>query len=193
MKNSIIISLLLSGLVKSQVVLGGDAGTAADKTSVLLDFAASQNKGIVVPYVETLPADNSAQSKPGTIIFDVSGNTEYKVKVKNTNNTSPSWTDLSGQSGYSSAVENIVKTAQASLTDVSSAKVIIGANASAADGILILESSNKAMVLPIVSDYTAIKNPAPGMIAFLKPGTDPSRYRLIIFNGQKWSFWAPSS
>src|SRR5690606_40358244 len=46
-------------------------------------------------------------------------------------------------------------------------KVIIGAESSDADGILVLESEDKAMVLPMVEDTDSILNPAPGMMVYV--------------------------
>lgn len=156
-------------------------------TSVLLEFGDTDNKGIILPYVETLPT-GSSDAKGGTIVFDVSATSEYKMKVKNENS---GWTDLSVQSGYSTAVETLVKNPQAlPLADKAGAKAIIGNSATTTDGVLVLDSNDKAMILPIVTNYNNIKNPSPGMIAFLK-GTTSDNHRLIVFNGQKWTFWKP--
>lgn len=180
-----------SAIMYSQVKIGEKTITAnpdLSTLSVLLEFGDTKNKGIILPYVETVPTEGSVQAKGGTLLFDVSANTQYKVKVKNENT---GWTDLSVQSGYSTSIENTVKTPQASpLNDKADAKVIIGSETSASDGVLVLESATKAMVLPIVEDYNAILNPSPGMLAFLK-GITTDKHRLIVFNGQKWTFWKP--
>ena len=34
-------------------------------------------------------------------------------------------------------------------------------------------------------------SPDAGRMAFLKPATGLEHYRLIVFNGSKWSFWKP--
>ncbi|MFC4164539.1 hypothetical protein ACFOWU_12800 [Epilithonimonas zeae] len=183
-----IILISVSATAFSQVRIGKSDAANLSSTSVLLEFGDTKDKGIVLPYVETVPAEGSTQATGGTIIFDVSANTEYKIKVKNQN---AGWRDLSVQSGYSTSVETIVKPVQATpLADNTNAKAIIGSSTSAADGILVLESTDKAMVLPIVDDYKAIKNPSPGMLAFLK-GLTANEHRLIVFNGQKWTFWRP--
>ncbi|WDF48177.1 hypothetical protein PQ459_06790 [Chryseobacterium sp. KACC 21268] len=187
-KTAIILTIFLSALAFSQVRIGATNSAAnVSSTSVLLEFGTDGNKGIILPYVETVPT-GANNSKGGTIIFDVSANTEYKVKIKNENN---GWKDLSGISGYSSNVETAVKTPQAlPLADQNNAKVIIGDANTTTDGVLVLDSTDKALVLPIVSSYTAIINPSPGMMAFLK-GLTADEHRLIIFNGQKWTFWKP--
>lgn len=185
MKKTFVISgLLLSTIAFSQVRIGQSSATNLSSTSVLLEFGDTKDKGVILPYVETLPTADG-----GTLVFDASATGEYKVKFKN---QSTGWTDLSVQSGYSTTVESKVKDPQATpLADATNAKTIIGAPTSAADGVLVLESSDKAMVLPIVEDYTLIKNPSPGMMAFIKHPTDSTKHRLIVFNGQNWSFWKP--
>ncbi len=185
-----ILSISIAGTASSQVIINADAATAkttlTSATSVLLEFGNDGDKGIILPYVETVPTGTN-NSKGGTLIFDVSANGEYKVKVKNENS---GWTDLSVESGYSTTVANVVKAPQpAALTDNASAKAIIGSPTSSTEGVLVLESANKAMILPTVSNFTDIKNPSPGMMAFLKHTSDNTKHRLIVFNGQKWAFW----
>ena len=185
-----ILSISIAGTASSQVIINADAATAkttlTSATSVLLEFGSDGDKGIILPYVETVPT-GANNSKGGTLIFDVSANGEYKVKVKNENS---GWTDLSVESGYSTTVANVVKAPQpAALTDNASAKAIIGSSTSSTEGVLVLESATKAMILPTVSNFTDIKNPSPGMMAFLRHASDNTKHRLIVFNGQKWAFW----
>ncbi len=189
-KTVVICGIAISAWVSSQVRIGGTNSVSnTSSTSVLLEFGTDNDKGIILPYVETVPSGTN-DAKGGTIIFDVSANSEYKVKVKNENT---GWSDLSRVSGYSTSVENTVKSPQSSpLTDKAGAKAVIGNSATAIDGVLVLDSSDKAMVLPIVSNYTNIPNPSPGMMAFLKHPTDSAKHRLIVFNGQKWTFWKPN-
>lgn len=186
-KIAIIFSISVSTFAFSQVRIGAtnSAGNVTT-TSVLLEFGTDNDKGIILPYVETVPT-GATTALGGTMIFDVSANGEYKVKVKNQN---AGWKDLSVQSGYSAAVEAVVKPPQASpLADQTGAKSIIGDATTATDGVLVLDSPDKAMVLPIVSNFNTIPNPSPGMMAFLQHPTDSTKHRLIVFNGQKWTFW----
>lgn len=187
MKNiALIITISLASLAFSQVRIGESSAQGMSSTSVLLEFGDTKDKGIILPYVETVPS-GANDSKGGTMIFDVSSNGEYKVKVKNENT---GWTDLSVKSGYTTSVASTVKTPQNLLTDKAGSKAIIGNSATNTDGVLVLDSSDKAMVLPIVENYNDILNPSPGMMAFLK-GTTAENHRLIIFNGQVWTFWKP--
>lgn len=189
-KTAVILSISLSALAFAQVRIGAvNSVSNTSSTSVLLEFGTDDDKGIILPYVETVPSGTN-DAKGGTIIFDVSANSEYRVKVKNEN---AGWSDLSRLSGYSASVESVVKTPQASpLSDKAGAKAVIGNSATATDGVLVLDAADKAMVLPIVSNYTNIPNPSPGMMAFLKHPTDSAKHRLIVFNGQKWTFWRPN-
>ena len=178
-----IISVLFIGIIafaKSQVIIGSATGTAITKTSVLLEFADTNDKGIILPYLRTLPADPAE----GTIILDASENSGTKARVKYFNG---SWVDLSGQNGNVSAA--LVQ--QPNIVESATVKSIIGAPSSAADGILVLESTSKAMVLPHVTSVAAIAKPAPGMMVYVA-GVAPNFYkRLAVFNGTKWSYWKP--
>ena len=162
----------------AQVIIGDAVGTAPVKTSVLLEFALGQNKGLILPYVRTMPATPTE----GTILLDASTATTARVKYYN-----GSWVDLSGQDGnVTTALAQQPTAIQAPETTVS--KVIIGAATSSADGVLVLESTTKAMVLPIVSDVNNIPSPSAGMMVYVnKPGAK----RLAVYNGSKWSFWMP--
>lgn len=172
--------LLLSIQAFSQVIIGDATGTAANKTSVLLEFANSNDKGIILPYVRTLSAVE------GSIVLDATDATKARVKYYN-GNTNPGtngWVDLSGQDF------NITTqlSAQPIITEDVAAKAIIGEIPSSADGVLVLESTTKAMVLPMVSDVNNIPTPSPGMMVYInKTGAK----RLAVYNGNKWSFWKP--
>ena len=177
----IILSLLISctTIAYSQVIIGDQTGTATNKTAVLLDFASGQNKGIILPYVRVVPS----QPTPGTMILDASDANNASVKYYN-----GTWNDLS--SGNKANI-SLQMTAQpgTSVTESSSAKVIIGANSSSAPGVLVLESTQKVMVLPQVNQIGDIQNPAPGMMVYVnKSGAK----RLAVFNGAKWTYWGPN-
>lgn len=67
-------------------------------------------------------------------------------------------------------------------------KAIIGANSTDADGVLVLESTTKAMVLPSVADTNNVLDPAPGMMVYInKAGAK----RLAVYNGNSWTYWKP--
>jgi len=176
-----IISAILLSVISgahAQVIIGDAVGTADTKTSVLLEFASNQNKGIILPYVRTMPASPAE----GTLVLDASDPTKARVKYFN-----GSWMDLSAQDAdVTTAMVN--QPAAILAAEAPGARTIIGALSSPADGVLVLESTTKAMVLPAVEDVQNIINPSPGMMVYInKSGTK----RLAIFNGSKWSYWRP--
>lgn len=161
------IVLLLAFCVKSQVAVGK---TDISNSSVSLEFSNSENRGIVLPYVE----NKNGILINGSIIYDT---TDHKVKYLK----GGSWFDLSvdntGNADLSIQIGKIEKT---------TAKVGIG-NPTATDGILVLEDNNKAMILPkIASPHLNIINPAPGMMVY-----DTTARQLAVYNGTVWSFWKP--
>lgn len=167
--------MLFSGHLTSQVIIGDTIGSATDKTSVLLEFAAGQKKGLILPYVTTLPSGSAVT--PGTLLLDAT--TASKARVKYYNGT---WQDLSGQDGQ---VTNELTT-QPTVTETTGSKAIIGNSTSAADGVLVLESQDKAMLLPLVSNTDDVPNPSPGMMVFVNRSGGK---RLAVFNGTVWSYW----
>ena len=175
--------VILSSSAYSQVVIGGDTGSAGTNTSsVLLDFVAGENKGLIVPYVRTMPTA-SPTMVGGAILLDASTPTTARVKYYNAGTSS--WVDLSGQDADISTL--LTATQPTGITETDS-KAIIGAATSSADGVLVLESTTKAMVLPIVADVQDIPSPSPGMVVYVnKTGAK----RLAVYNGSKWSFWMP--
>lgn len=175
MKNILsILILMLSQILFSQMVIGNNIGTASNKSSVLLEFANENNKGIILPYVRTLPS----LPVEGTIVLDATDVTKARVKYYK-----GSWFDLSG------ADANITTemSDQPSSAEDPSSSVVIG-DASSEKGVLVLESNTKSLLLPIVSDVNNIPSPSPGMMVFVnKTGAK----RLAVYNGAYWSFWKP--
>ena len=169
----------------AQVIIGDAVGTAADKTSVLLEFALGQNKGLILPYVRTMPATPTE----GTILLDASTPTTSRMKYYA--GTVKGWIDLSGQDANlnsTTVLANFATEQPSTITETATSKAIIGAQTTTADGVLVLESTTKAMVLPTVADVQNIPSPSPGMMVYVnKAGAK----RLAIFNGSKWSFWKP--
>lgn len=184
MKNIFVIILLaMMSAAHAQVIIGDATGTTANKTSVLLEFAAG-NKGIIVPYVRTLPTLNALVG--GAIVLDATTPTLARMKFYN----GTTWIDLSGQDGnLVSPVDYLTIQPDATVApETAASKTIIGAQTSSADGVLVLESNTKAMVLPTVMDVQNIPSPSPGMMVYVnKTGAK----RLAVFNGSKWSFWKP--
>ena len=201
MKNIFTI-ILLAGItsINAQVIIGDAVGTvpAANKSSVLLEFAAGQNKGIIVPYVRVLPTTATARTE-GTILLDASDPTKARMKFYN-GNTLPltnGWVDLSGQDGNLTGVglADILAyqptVADAPETNVSRAIIGVVPNplpAGFPEGVLVLNSTTKTMVLPQVEDVQLIPSPSPGMMVYInKAGAK----RLAVYNGSKWSYWKP--
>ncbi|MDN5476495.1 MAG: hypothetical protein L0G39_06160 [Chryseobacterium sp.] len=162
-----IITFSCIAIVKGQVAIGK---TNVTNSSVSLEFANTENRGLILPYVE----NNSGISQNGTIIYNTS---DHKVKYLK----SGTWFDLSVDTTGTADLS-----IQTTKTENTGAKVSIGSPTSTA-GILVLEASNKAMILPKVSNpHLNLINPAPGMMVY-----DTNARQLAIYNGSVWSFWKP--
>ena len=158
---------IFSGLLFSQIAIGK---TSISSPSVSLEFANTEPRGLVLPWVFSASGVTGAVN--GTLIYDTS---DKKVKVK----YASGWKDLSVDT------TGILNTSlQDPLIENSSAKVSIGIPTST-PGILVLEDSNKAMILPKVP-YSDIVNPSAGMMVY-----DTTAKQLAVFNGCVLSFCKP--
>ena len=194
MKNIIaLLTLTVSTCAFAQVAIGKASisnipATTTPNPSISLefgDYVAGQGKGIIVPWVTSAGDVTGAQQ--GTIVFDTAD------KIMKYRRADGSWfnltrnetTTVDGQANYDTT--GVVNTTlQASLTDNPDAKAAIG-TPTATPGILVLEESNKAMVLPKVpSPHLNIINPEPGVMVY-----DTTTKQLAVFNGKVWSFWKP--
>ncbi|SKC08344.1 hypothetical protein SAMN05660477_02905 [Soonwooa buanensis] len=166
MKNNLLIfSLVLASILgKAQVSIGKDSVT---NSSVLLEFG-SANKGIILP--TTIDAPTNATD--GTFIVNKA---RKSVQVKQNG----IWTDLTGTN---SVLNNPF--INAGNLDVGES-VIIGKSSSAHEGILILESTTRAMVLPKVSNpSTIVGKPVIGTMLY-----DTVSDSLAVFDGVNWHYW----
>ena len=181
----IVATILLAMMftANAQVIIGNATGTAAVKTSVLLEFAL-ENKGLILPYVRMIPTGTKLSE--GTLLLDASDPTKARVKYYN-----GTWQDLSGQDANLNSplvLANFAIEQPSTLSEIEGSKAIIGSTTTTADGVLVLESTTKAMVLPTVADVQNIPSPSPGMMVYVnKTGAK----RLAVYNGSKWSFWKP--
>ena len=179
MKNLLTIFILcFTTFAFSQVIIGDKVGTATNKNAVLLEFAAGQNKGIILPYVRVLPTTPTI----GTLLVDATDEANASVKYYN-----GSWVDLS--SGNTADISSELQLQPSTTTEGTNAKTIIGSETSAASGVLVLESSSKVLLLPQVQSIADIKSPSPGMMVYInKTGAK----KLAVFNGAKWTYWGPN-
>jgi hypothetical protein len=61
------------------------------------------------------------------------------------------------------------------------------------EGIILAEKSKEKSLETRLLMFKSLyyTSPNAGRMAFLKPATGLEHYRLIVFNGSKWSFWKP--
>lgn len=156
--------------VNAQVAIGK---TTITNSSVLLEFA-SGNKGLILPTVSTIPTNNG-----GTFIFN-SASKSVQVWEQRENGGTGGWlnlTDINAGAlhsfGNSGGDKNIT------------AGVIIGSTVSNKTGILVLESTSRALVLPIVQDpHLTMPGSVAGTMVF-----DSTSSTLAVYDGIKWNYW----
>ena len=175
MKNIVAtLSLLFTTSLSAQVAIGK---ATVSSPAVSLEFYdnADNTRGIILPWVTSTAAVTGAVN--GTIVYNTA---DRKVYVK----YASGWRDLSVDT-----TGTVTTTLQDALSDLETAKVLIGGNpdTDTTPGILVLADTDKAMVLPkVASPHLNIVNPAAGMMVY-----DTTKKQLAVFNGTVWSFWKP--
>ena len=163
MKNLLnLIVLIIFGNLMAQIAIG----KPAPEGSALLDFGNGTTNGIILPATTTIqtPIAN------GTFTLDKTAN---RVRMYENNQ----WVNLSKTAELSAVFTNTG-------ADTGNG-VIIGANSSPATGVLVLESSRHALVLPKVANPELnVKSPYPGMICY-----DTVSDSIAIFDGVYWNYW----
>ena len=177
-KKTIQLILGLSAMLSHAQVLMGEGATASpsnasviNNSSVSLAFS-NNNKGVILPWV-TKTEDVLGQTN-GSLVYDVS---RKSVHIK----LASGWLDLTQNDN------GVVDTSlQDPATSQANGKVSIG-TPTTTKGILVLEDTTKAMVLPKVTDpHLNINYPATGMMVY-----DNTKQTFCVFNGTEWTFWKP--
>jgi hypothetical protein len=170
MKNVCLLILsLIHNITFSQVAVGK---TNLESASSSLEFG-SGNRGMILPWATN--ASSVSNVVNGSMIFDTS---DKKIKVYESN----SWKDLT------IATNGAADTSlQDNAVDETSAKMSIG-TVTSTPGILVLEDTDKAMILPKVANpHINIISPTPGMMVY-----DTAKKMLAVYNGTVWTFWKAS-
>ncbi|MGN7863127.1 hypothetical protein [Chryseobacterium sp. 22458] len=163
---SIAAALIFFNVSFAQVAIGKQT---VDGGSTVLDFnnVPGNTKGLILPATSGAATGSLVN---GTFVFDTSDN---KVKVYEND----VWKPLSDAGSSTAVVVNG--------TPELGKGVVIGEPASTADGVLVLESANKAMILPrINTPHLNVKNPYPGMMCY-----DTASKTLAVFDGSVWNYW----
>lgn len=174
MKKIIITTVLatIGCLSYGQVVITEEANPVPTNSSVLLEFG-SEPKGIILPSVALAPS-----AVGGTFIVNTTvGAVQYYdgtqwVNLTNTNEESDP--DSFIPHGWSNeGVEDVGE------------GVVIGSESTTKPGVLVLESTTQALVLPKVANPdTSIQSPIAGTLVY-----DTASDTLAVYDGSSWSFW----
>lgn len=199
MKKSISILMICAAQFASAQIAIGKASvtplpaTTTPNPSISLefgDYAGPQlGKGIILPYVTSAAAVTN--SVAGTFFYDVSdkvvklktGTNSYFALSKNEVTTVGANTIFDTTGVVSTALQDAPN-----VSEFPDAKVNIGPSSSGTPpGILVLENTNQAMILPkVASPHLNIINPEPGTMAY-----DTVTKQIAVYNGKVWSFWKP--
>lgn len=177
----IILTTVLSFPIASAQIVIGEVEEVGQST--LLDFESSPGnvRGIILPAVDVTELPSNPTPANGTFVFDTSDNT---VKAFYLNDQGiEAWHDLTGFEGPGEFDAGILDHLDGT-NDIGEGTVI-GNPSSSVEGVLVLESTEKAMVLPkVASPHINVKSPYPGMMCY-----DTITKSLAVFDGSKWYFW----
>lgn len=175
MKKFIILCLILStNLLYAQVSIGKNQVDGAG----ILDFG-NEKKGIILPIADIETTTNYTN---GTLLIDKN---DLKVKVFQNNE----WLELSDEGSFDAQKDennnDISTSANINTTEEIGKGVIIGAESSEAEGVLILESTDKALILPkVFRPHENILSPVAGTICY-----DTESDSFAVFDGKVWNYW----
>lgn len=162
------IIIFLGGILNAQVTIGKEVVT---NESTLLEFDDNvlNTLGIILPSVLNA---NNITTENGTFLYDIA---TKKVKMFENN----VWKDLSSVGDDSGVIID------PSNENTNSLGVVIGSETTSAQGVLVLEATNKAMVLPkITNPHLTVKSPYPGMMCY-----DTTSKSLAVYDGSNWNYW----
>jgi len=179
MKKYLLVAIVVFGfcsIANSQTVIEVKVPSSP---SAVLDFVTGTAKGIILPAVETMPTT----PPNGTFLFD---KTAQQVKMYQNG----SWVFLSGTGDNTKVAPysgGTVDNGKQTIIGSRTTKVYNGTAFvdGAVDGVLVLESPTKALVLPHVSNpHLTIKSPLAGTMCY-----DTNRQALAVFDGKVWNYW----
>lgn len=163
---TIIAVIGIFSLGNAQVIISEAANPTLTNSSVLLEFG-NANKGIILPSMK-----QAVNASDGTFIFNTQ---TLSVEVKE----GGSWTNLT---------INPVPGEEHVYTNIGpelGEGAIIGSDTTAKPGVLVLESTTQALVLPKVADPAMnIHSPIAGTMVY-----DTDAGMLAVFDGKNWSYW----
>lgn len=182
MKNILILLSVLFSIhhLQAQMVIGKEEVDGAG----ILDFVLGENKGILLPILTELPT----QPSNGTIIFNnVDGDTNKLKVMVFENNDWKSLSDEGALSIISENGENLTTPYVENRSEETGEGVILGEydENQVANGVLVLESTDKALILPkVVDPHLQVKSPRAGTILY-----DLTTKSLVVFDGKVWNYW----
>lgn len=174
MNKYIILTIVIftSTFASAQVAIGKQS---VDGTSTILEFfdGTSNLKGIILPALNNDPVLTSSNN--GTFYYNA---TDRKVKMFEGVLKPLSESGVLPSYYIENTSDEIIPVDQKQ-------GVIIGDNMSSAEGVLVLESANKALILPkIESPESKVVHPYPGMMCY-----DTTSKSLAVFDGSNWNYW----
>lgn len=177
MKNILIIITiaLITSSLQAQVGIERVSDSELVRGDAIMDFESPATKGILLPRVTSTPEVPTAG---GAMVFNLD-----TQRVEHYNANENTWKPMTEPSEVTVEGHN----SNDSMTDLGSGALITAGtvtNTNIPSGVLVLESDNKALVLPQVENATLLPSPKAGTICY-----DMATKSIAVYNGTHWSFW----
>ncbi|MDR2221512.1 MAG: hypothetical protein LBE34_02120 [Flavobacteriaceae bacterium] len=158
-----------SAYAQQQIIIGNK--TSFSSPSSIMEFPDNDTRGMVLPLVDI--NNLTPNYVEGTLLLD---SNSKKIKYY----ANKQWIELSPTDGD---ISKVVVSTQPELANM---RTLIGSNPNTSTiGALVLDSTDKAMVLPRVENpQLTMMSPEAGTLVF-----DTKSKMLCVYNGKEWAFW----
>lgn len=152
---------------KAQLIIGKQIANG----SGIVDFALNLKGGIILPRVTELPIQSAASSN-GTILVNATDLNSIRVQVRQNDE----WVDLTDP--------KVLPYTDMNYSPDTGESTIIGSISSSVSGVLVLETTKGALILPKVSNINEYNNAVIGTLFY-----DLATKSLAVYDGTRWILW----
>lgn len=189
MKQIITILAITATAVLAQAQVAIERTDNQVRGAAIMDFSGDgtttfATKGILLPKVDGT-VTNPTKITPGAMAYDLALQQVVYYNDDTSNGQTAGWKPMTATSETTVTENEHSGTQQYTESLLDTGTIIAdGTSTSTAEGVLVLESASKALILPQVEDVTQLPGPKAGMICY-----DMATDSMAVFNGTVWSFW----
>ncbi|MDG4947017.1 hypothetical protein NMK71_11400 [Weeksellaceae bacterium KMM 9713] len=172
----IITIVFATSSLQAQVGIERENETPIVRGDGIMDFPSPAIKGILLPRVAET---TNVPVAGGALAFNVA--TQMVEIYHPGNNAWVSMTEPGGANVPTQTQNGMFQESASNGTLITAGTVT---NSNPPEGVLVLESDDKALILPQVENAALLPSPEAGMICY-----DMTTKSIAVYNGSVWSFW----